>query len=243
MAGVDDARIGEAFRTLRVRRGWRQADVALRSGVPRDVVGRLEHGRLDRCPLGQVRSVALALGLRVDIVIRWPGGDLDRVLNAGHAALHEAIGRLLGNLDGWTFAQEVSYAIFGERGVIDVLAWHAATRSLLIIELKSRLVDPQELVGTMDRRLRLATRIARERGWLPLTVSTWVVLTDTRTNRRRVAAHPILLRSRFPADGRAVRGWLRRPSGAMHALSFWTDVGPGRTPSASRRSSAARGAR
>lgn len=34
---------------------------------------------------------------------------------------------------------EVSFSIYGQRGVIDILAWHAATRSLLVIELKTEM--------------------------------------------------------------------------------------------------------
>ena len=41
-----------------------------------------------------------------------------------------------------------------------------------IIELKTGLGDPQALVGVMDRRIRLATRIASERGWVPSTSGT-----------------------------------------------------------------------
>ncbi len=50
---------------------------------------------------------------------------------------------------------------------IDILAWHAASRSLLVIELKTELVDVQETVGTLDRKRRLAAQVAAERGWKP----------------------------------------------------------------------------
>ena len=43
--------------------------------------------------------------------------------------------------------------------------WHEPTRSLLVIELKTELVDLQETVGTLDRKVRLATQIAHEQGW------------------------------------------------------------------------------
>jgi hypothetical protein len=62
-------------------------------------------------------------------------------------------------------APDASFSIYGERGVVDIVAWHAASRSLLIIELKTLLVDPQELVATMDRRVRLGGQIACET-WL-----------------------------------------------------------------------------
>jgi hypothetical protein len=76
------------------------------------------------------------------------------------------------------------------------------------------------MAGTFDRKLRLAREIARERGWDPVTVSGWLLVADGRTNRRHVAAHATFLRSRFPADGHAMRNWLRRPSGSIHAVSF-----------------------
>jgi hypothetical protein len=128
-------------------------------------------------------------------------------------------------MPGWVTAPEVSFSIYGERGVIDILAWHAATRSLLVIELKTLIVDVQALVGDVDRKHRLARRIALERGWDALTVSSWVVVVRDGTNLRRHAAHRTMLRAAFPTDGRSMRGWLLRPSGAVRALSMWTADG------------------
>ena len=79
-------------------------------------------------------------------------------------------------------------------------------------------------MATMDVRRRLGMRIARERGWDPVSVSVWVVLADGPTNRRRVLRHSVLLRRAFPSDGRSVRHWLRRPVGTLAALSFWSDA-------------------
>jgi hypothetical protein len=114
----------------------------------------------------------------------------------------------------------VSFSIYGERGIIDILAWHPGRRILLVIELKTEFVDINELMGSVDRKQRLAWKIARERGWDPVAVGTWVVLPDNRTNRRALAAHETALRAKFPADGRLVRRWLRDPSGRVDALSF-----------------------
>ena len=85
-------------------------------------------------------------------------------------------------------APEVSFSIYGERGVIDILAWHPGRRALLIIELKTDIVDVNDLAGSADRRRRLAPKIVAERGWDPVTVSVWVIVAPGRTNRRRVAA-------------------------------------------------------
>jgi transcriptional regulator with XRE-family HTH domain len=224
---MDDIRIGNAVRAVRLRRRLRQADVADRAVVRRELVGRLERGGAGTLPLDAVRAVAAALGIRLELRLHWQGGDLDRVVNAAHADLHESLARRLQQLTGWTWLPEVSFSIYGERGVIDILAWHEATRSLLIVELKTTIIDPRELVATMDRRLRLGERIAADHGWRPASVSAWVVVSDTRTNHRRVLRHARLLRTAFPADGHQVRGWLRRPDGSIRALSFWTDVRPG----------------
>jgi hypothetical protein len=116
---------------------------------------------------------------------------------------------------------EVSFAIYGERGVIDILAFHPGRKALLVIELKTDIVDVNELVGRMDQRRRLGVQIAAGRGWKPLTVSTWVIVANGRTNRARLAAHRVLLRNAFPVDGRSMRGWLRRPDRRIDALSLW----------------------
>jgi hypothetical protein len=121
----------------------------------------------------------------------------------------------------------VTFSHFGERGVIDILAWHAETRSLLIVELKTELVDPQGLVATMHRRVRLGPKIAAEQGWRPVTISSWVIVRSSRTEKRRLRQHQAILRHAFPADGRSMRRWMPRPQGSIAALSFWTDVTPG----------------
>ena len=221
---MDDQRIGRALRALRVRRRLRQSDVAALAGVSRRAIGELERGDLAGQRLEVLRAVAVALDATVDLGIRWNGADLDRLLATGHAALHEAVGGFLADFPGWDAEGEVTFAIYGERGVIDILAWHAPTRSLLIVELKTALGDPQELASTMDRRVRLGKRIAAERGWDPLSVSSWVVFAESPTNRRHVARHGVLLRGRWPAGGRELREWLRAPRESIHALSFFSEV-------------------
>ncbi len=173
--------------------------------------------------LDQVLRVIEALGGRLTAQVQWQGGDLDRLLNARHSALHESVAREFAGMPDWILAPEVSFAIRGERGVIDILAWHGRSSTLLVIELKTEIVDVNDLMGTADRKRRLALEVARERGWNAARVALWVVVADSRTNRRRVGAHATVLRSAFPVDGRSIRGWLREPAGTLACLSFWTD--------------------
>jgi hypothetical protein len=177
-----------------------------------------------------LRRVAAVLDVRIDLTARWRAGDLDRLLNARHSQFHELVAVRFRSLAGWVSRPEVSFAIYGERGVIDVFAFHLVSQMLLVIELKTDLADINELVGTIDRKRRLAIQIARGQGWAvgsATRVSAWVIVADGATNRRRIAAHRTMLRSAFPIDGRAMAGWLLHPVEPVRALSIWSDAHPG----------------
>lgn len=234
---MTDQRLGAAIRFLRIRRRWRQSDLARRAGCSQSAVSRIERGHLGSVRLDTIRAVAAALDMRLDLVGRWRAGDLDRMLSSAHSALHEDVARRLGGLGGWESAPEVPFSSFGERGAIDILAWHPASRALLVIEFKTEFVDLNELLATLDRKRRLAAEIARQRGWLreATSVSVWVIVADSSTNRRRAADHATMLRAALPLDGRAMRGWLAGPTGAVGCLSFWSASRRGTGTSPSRR--------
>ncbi|MEO5963966.1 MAG: helix-turn-helix domain-containing protein [Candidatus Limnocylindrales bacterium] len=216
---MDDLAIGRSIRAVRVKRGWRQEDLAIAAGLSRASVSRIELGQLESIQIGMVRKVCATLGIRLTEA-RWQGAELDRLLGSRHSAMHEELARLFASLPDWVAVPEVTFAIFGERGAIDLIAWHAASRSLLVIELKTEIVDVQAMVATLDRKVRLAGQIARDRGWVPATVSSWLVVADGPTNRRHVQAHVAMLRAAYPVDGRSIAGWLRRPVDPIAALSF-----------------------
>ena len=219
---MDDVRFGTVVRAARLSHGWRQADLAARSGVSQSAISRIERGHINAQSIESVRKVTAALEIRVELVPHWRGGDLERMVSRRHSALHESVARWIHDeLPAWVLAPEVSFSIYGERGVIDILAWHPGRRALLVIELKTDIVDVNELVGTFDRKRRLAVKIAKERGWEPLSVSAWLVVSDGRTNRRRVAAHELMLRGALPDTRVALGRWLRDPIGTVGALTFW----------------------
>jgi transcriptional regulator with XRE-family HTH domain len=221
---VDDQRLGATVRLLRRWRGWRQADLGDEAGISRGTVSLLERGHLEQVTIGMLRRVAAAIDVRIDLVPRWRGAEVDRMLGRRHSLLHEAFARHLQEHPAWTFRPEVSYSIYGERGVIDMLAWHADRAMLLVVEFKTELVDVNELIGTMDRRRRLAIRIGQDSGWPAAAASSLVVLVGSRTNRRRVAEHRSVLRAAFPSDGRHLAGWLRDPAEPVSMLAMWPDA-------------------
>lgn len=226
---MNDVVVGRAFRAVRHRLGKRQEDVADAARVSRQIVSRIELGRVDEVSVTALRAVATALDIRLDFSARWRGGELDRLVNRRHAAMHEAALALFEGHPEWQVRSEVSFNVWGERGVIDLVAWHPERRALALNELKGEFVDPGGLVGTMDRRKRLALAIARSQGWEPLVVGMWVLAEDTRTNRRHLAASRRLLRGAFPADGHAMRRWLRDPSAPIAGLSFLPSARPAGT--------------
>ena len=225
---MEDLRFGTTIRVARVRRRWRQKDLAMRAGLSRATIWRAEGGHIEELTLGVIRRICEPLEIRVELQPRSRGADLNRMVNARHSALHESVARALArDFPDWEMAHEVSFSLWGERGVIDILLWHPGRRALLIIEIKTEIVDTGELLGTMDRRRRLAREIVKERGWDPLTVSAWIIVAPSRTNERRIAEHRSVLRSAYPADGRQMRRWLRDPIGPIAALSPWWELSTG----------------
>jgi transcriptional regulator with XRE-family HTH domain len=219
---MDDQRFGSVIRTVRQRKGWRQSDLAVRARVSQATISRLERGHPGSLSLDVTRQIAAALDVRVDLNARWRAGDLDHLLNARHSRLHEAVAAAFAKqFPDWILVPEASFSIFGERGFIDILAWHPGQRALLVIELKTDIADVNEIVGTFDRKVRLAAEVAGLRGWVPLTVSGWLIVAPGRTNRERIAAHGAMLRAAFPSDGRSIGAWLRSPAGRISALSIW----------------------
>jgi transcriptional regulator with XRE-family HTH domain len=214
--------IGAKSPQPRLRRHLRQTDVASAAGVSRGAVSLIERGHLQKLSLETVRRVTATVEVRVEVTGHWRGGNADRLLSRRHSTLAENFASFLSSRPGWTVEPEVSFSIYGERGIIDQLAWHAATGHLLVIEFKTEFVDFNEMLGTLDRKVRLARTVAASRGWRPVKVSAWLVVSDTKTNRRHAAEHATLLRSRFRLDGRQLRGWLLNPADPVCGLAFWT---------------------
>jgi transcriptional regulator with XRE-family HTH domain len=217
--------VGRGVRAIRVRRGWRQDDLARAAGVARSVIGRIERGERQGVTLDAVDAVAIALGGSIELVLSWHGERLDRLLDESHARLVEVVVRRLRD-HGWDVAVEVTFSHFGERGSIDVLAFHPARRALVVIEVKSVTPDLQRLLSGLDRKARLAPRIGVDRGWDARVVARLLVIWGTRTNRRRLAEHAASLATVLPTGTREVQRWLRDPAGpAVSGTWVVPDVG------------------
>ena len=205
--------------------------------MSQDLVSLIERGRLGGVRVRILDGLAQQIGSDLSVTLRWRGGDIDRLLDEGHAVL---LGRAAASLEtaGWTVMPEVTFAIYADRGSIDILAWHPPTSTVLVVEVKTQLVSIEETLRTHDMKARVAIRVARERsGWPGRVVARMLVLPDSSTPRRRVARHSSLLARPSPLAGVAARTWLRAPSDATGLLLFlpFTNVVRGRCGPVSRR--------
>lgn len=182
----------------------------------------MERGQADRFTVRTLRRISEALDARIDVRLLWHAEGLDRLLDEKHAALVDQTIGLLAHL-GWTAAAEVSFNIRGERGSVDVVAFHPPTASLLVVEVKSVVPDVQAMLVALDRKGRLGREIARDRGWTVASVTRLLVLPNDRTARRRVEALAMTFRAALPARTVDVRRWLASPVGTVHGILFLTN--------------------
>lgn len=216
--GMDPIRFGLGIRALRQRRGWTQARLAAEARLSQAAVSRAERRDAWRMTVRTLNRIAETLGARTSLRVLWQGEALDRLLDAAHAGLVDQVVAILVER-GWEVVAEATFNHFGERGSIDILAWHPASRALLIVEVKSVVPDIQALAG-MDRRQRIGLILARQRGWHVASVSRLIVLPEDRTARRRIASHAATFDSAYPTRTRAVRQWLAAPSEALAGIMF-----------------------
>jgi transcriptional regulator with XRE-family HTH domain len=216
---MDSIRVGRACRALRIRRRWRQRDLAEVVGVSRQLIAKVEAGRIDEVQVGTVRAIVEGLSASFDIGIRWLGEGLDRLLDAAHAGLVEEIVNRLQRVS-WETIVEASYSIRGERGSVDVLGLHRPTGEVLVVEVKAVVPDSQATIHSTDRKVRLAAEVARERNWPCKGVSRLLVVGESTTARRRIDQLDATYRSVFPARGRSVAAWLRQPAGHISGIWF-----------------------
>lgn len=181
--------MGRMLRMLRIRRGWRQLDVSTKAGLSAAAIGRHENGLV-----GSMRALerhASVFSLRVDVRLAGRSGEVARLADEEHAAIAERIATRLRGL-GLAVDVEVSFSEWGERGRFDLLAYDPRAQKLLAIEVKTLLVDLQELFGALDAKQRLATTVAAKRGWTVQRTLTVLAVASTIANRATVRTHPTL---------------------------------------------------
>ena len=210
-----ERRLGAIARAVRRREGLRQSDLAAAARLSRSTISRLEGGNADRLTIQVVRQAVEPLGMRIELRATWRGPELDRLLDEQHAALQAAWAGRLARW-GWRTWPEVSYSRYGERGRVDLVAWHDGRGVLLIIECKSALGDVQATIGALDAKARLGRHVAQLLGLpAPSLIVPVLIFAESMTTRRHIAALDPLF-ARYALRGRQAISWLRRPAITAH---------------------------
>lgn len=181
------------------------------AGVSQSAVARVERGDLTAVALETAERVAAALDITLRLEARWHGGDGDRLIDREHAAVVELVVSDL-QAAGWDVLLEYTFNHYGERGSVDAIGWHAPSGALLIVEVKSRLTDLQDLLASLGRKIRIVPNLlVGERGWDPVSVGRLVVMPGSTANRGVVERHRAIFDASFPGRAADVRRWLRDP--------------------------------
>jgi hypothetical protein len=78
--------------------------------------------------------------------------------------------------------------------------------------VKSRLDDVQELLHTFGRKVRLAPDLlAKERGWVPASIATMLVVGDGNASREVVRRHATTFDTRWPERTARCKAFVRGP--------------------------------
>lgn len=181
--------MGRLLRMLRIRKEWRQADVAAKAELSPSVIGRHEGGIVGS--LAALESHAGVFSLRIDVRLLGRAGELVRLADEEHAAIVEALAAWF-RAAGFLAEAEASFSEWGERGRIDLLAFDPKTGTLVIVEVKTQLLDLQDLFGSLGVKERLAATIAERRGWTVRRRVSVLAAAATASNRVIVRSHPSL---------------------------------------------------
>jgi transcriptional regulator with XRE-family HTH domain len=234
----DEYQVGRLVRDVRVSRGRTQEELAVAAGVSRPTISRLERGLIDGLTVRSLRAISRGLRMSSIVSLGWRAPEVDRLKDRMHAALVEQVTSTLGGL-GWEARPEYSFSQFGERGSVDILARHATTSATLVIEVKTRLWDIQNLLSTMDRKRRLVPGLAaHELGWPAGVTGLLLVLPEMSTHRHVVTRHCATFQACLPpGSARSASGWPTRAAISAGSCScrFLVIFTSGKAPGASAR--------
>jgi transcriptional regulator with XRE-family HTH domain len=224
VTSTDDERLGRLLRLIRQRVGLTQRSLAQVADVTRENVMAVEAGRLGQLPFDRTRRMFEAVGARARPAVWWNGAAADRLLDERHAALVER-GVKAYTRRQWETAIEVSFADYGERGSIDILAGRESARAVAVTEVKSEIGSLEETNRVLDMKERLAPKIAEARfGWRPRVVGRILIVPGTTSTKRILERHAATMNAIYPARTNEVKAWLRAPTASIRGIWFMSEV-------------------
>jgi len=189
--------IGGTVRDGRLAIGWSKETLAQRSGLSRGMVGRVERGGVN-VTVDTASRLLEALGLVAELSIRRPFITRPRQVDAAHATCVAHVQRRL-EAAGWAVRREVEIVHARSHGWIDILAFEPATRTMLVIEVKTEIHDLGRVERTLTWYKRESWAAARRLGWRPQRVRPWLLVLATEANDARLRDNRAAVGQSFPA--------------------------------------------
>jgi transcriptional regulator with XRE-family HTH domain len=200
---VSGIRLGIIIRDLRTALRWSQRDLSLRSGVSQSWVCAVERGRATDVTLATADRLLAAMGAELNLRAVAPFLADSRQRDPAHAQCVAHVARRLQGA-GWRIATEVEIGSDRSKGWIDILAWHPNTGVVLMIEVKTELLDLGSIERTMNWYLREAWSAARRLGWRPTRVRGCLLVLSTEVVEQRIRENRDTLGRVFPIRAQAL---------------------------------------
>lgn len=197
-------------RTGRESLGWTKTDLAERTGISRQMIAAVESAQANPS-LDLIAALLDGLDIDLELVGRGPTAiEGSRSHDAAHAICSAYIQRRL-EARGWEVAREVRIEDGRYIGWIDLLAFHPPTRTVLVIEVKTRIDDLGAIERSIDWHARGARRAAQRLGWQPRRVSAWVLALATDEVEDELRRNRVVWESGFPRRARGLAQDLMAP--------------------------------
>lgn len=199
----------------RRRLGWTQAALGTRSGVSQSQVSRFEAGRVEVLSLSTAGRFLDSMGIRASLTLDHPlVARPDRQRDAAHARCVPYVAGRIARM-GWDVRREVEIHHGRSHGWIDVFAFHAATRSAVVVEVKSAVPDIGATQRTLGWYTRMAWDVGRSFGSPMRRVGAALLCLATVVNEARLAQNADLMRQAYPVRATALFDWLAAPVGDL----------------------------
>jgi transcriptional regulator with XRE-family HTH domain len=202
--------IGSTIRSTRRARGWSQRRLAAEAGISQAMICAIERLRIPDLPVATAAQVLKALDVTIELIMTPPRVLATATRDDAHARCVAYVARQLERA-GFVVMTEVEIGGGRWLGFADVLAYHPMEHVLLVIEVKTEIVD----VGEIDRAMGLYERgawdAARRIGWRPRAVTGMLLVLATRENDVVLAEHRPLFDRSFRRRSKHLNALVREP--------------------------------
>jgi transcriptional regulator with XRE-family HTH domain len=215
-------RLGAEIRSTRERRGLSRTALAVRAGIGRMVVSRVERG-VTNLDLEVLQRIGLALARPVIVTF---GRDPDEAPgDAGHLAMQELVLRL-GRAAGYTGSFELPTRPAEAWRSVDVGLASPVTGRMVLVECWNTIGDVGAASRSSSRKVSDLEAVGVGRVGAGTRVGLVWVVRATARNRALIHRYPEVFVARFPGSS---RGWVDAlTKGAQPPAEIglvWSDVG------------------